>query len=144
MTEPKLTDYAENSPEAVLRIIAMFVVSDGELADEEMETIERLGVLQTLGVDRDRFALTFDSYCDDLIDHAGTSRYVGLADPSWLDAVLAPVTDPDRQRFIAATLLHLAHSDGHFADAELVVLRRLLDRWGLDLSSLMPLPEGDG
>jgi len=136
MSQPKLTDYTENSAEAILRIISMFVVVDGELADAEMDTIEHLGLLETLGVDRERFALVFDSYCDDLIGHAGTSRYVGLADPDWVDAILAPVTDPDRRRFIAAALFKLAHSDGRFADAELVVLRRLLDRWGFDLEEL--------
>jgi len=136
MSQPKLTDYTENSAEAILRIVSMFVIVDGELADAEIDTIERLGLLDTLGVNRERFALIFDSYCDDLIDHAGTSRYVGLADADWVDAVLAPVTDPERRRFVAAALLKLAHSDGRFADAELVVLRRLLKRWRLDLEEL--------
>jgi uncharacterized tellurite resistance protein B-like protein len=136
MTLPQLTPYAENSPEAMLRVITLFVVSDGELADSEMDTIERLGVLGTLAVDRERFALVFDAYCDDLIAHAGTSRYVGLADQDWVDAVLAPVTDPDRRRYIAATLLLVARSDGHFADAELSVYRRMLGRWGLDIEEL--------
>ena len=138
MTQPKLADYAENSAEAILRIIAMFVIVDGEVADTEMDTIQQLGLLDALGVDRERFALVFDRYCDDLIQHAGTSHYVALADPAWLDAMLAPVTDPDRRRFTAAALLKLAHSDGRFADAEAVVLGRLLDRWGIDLESLVP------
>lgn len=136
MTQPPLTPYPENSPEAMLRVITLFIVSDGELADSEMDTVERLGVLDTLGVDRERFALVFDAYCDDLIAHAGTSRYVGLADPDWVDAVLAPVTNPDRRRYIAAALLLVARSDGHFADAELSVYRHLLDRWGLDIEEL--------
>lgn len=133
---PELTAYPENSPEAMLRVIALFVVSDGELADQEMDTLETLGVLQTLGVDRERFALVFDAYCDDLIAHAGTARYVGVADPDWVDAVLAPITDPDRRRYLASILLLVARADGYFADAELRVFRRLLDRWGLDLDRL--------
>lgn len=136
MTQPQLTPYVENSPEAMLRVITLFIVSDGELADSEMDTVERLGVLGTLGVDRERFALVFDAYCDDLIAHAGTARYVGLADPDWVDAVLAPVTDPDRRRYIAAALLLIARADGHFADAELSVFRRMVARWGLDLDEL--------
>lgn len=136
MTQPQLTPYVENSPEAMLRVITLFIVSDGELADSEMDTVERLGVLGTLGVDRERFALVFDAYCDDLIAHAGTARYVGLADPDWVDAVLAPVKDPDRRRYIAAALLLIARADGHFADAELSVFRRMVARWGLDLDEL--------
>jgi tellurite resistance protein len=133
---PELTAYPENSPEAMLRVVALFVVSDGELADQEMDTLETLGVLQTLGVDRERFALVFDAYCDDLIAHAGTARYVAVADPDWVDAVLAPITDPDRQRYLASILLLVARADGYFADAELSVYRRLLDRWGLDIEQL--------
>ena len=136
MTQPQLTPYAENSTEAMLRAITLFIVSDGDLADSELETVDRLGVLDTLGVDRERFAQVFDAYCDDLIAHAGTARYVGLADPDWVDAVLAPVTDPDRRRYIAAALLLIARSDGHFADAELAVYRRMLERWGLDFDEL--------
>ncbi|MFZ0791467.1 MAG: TerB family tellurite resistance protein, partial [Chromatiaceae bacterium] len=105
MTHPQLTPYAENSTEAMLRAITLFIVSDGDLADSELDTVDRLGVLDTLGADRERFAQVFDAYCDDLIAHAGTARYVGLADPDWVDAVLAPVTDPDRRRYIAAALL---------------------------------------
>lgn len=136
MTKPQLTPYAENSPESMLRVITLFIVSDGELADAEMDTVERLGVLGTLGVDRDRFAQVFDAYCDDLIAHAGSARYVGVADADWVDAVLAPVTDPDRRRYVAAALLLIARSDGHFADAELSVIRRMVERWGLDLDEL--------
>jgi len=136
MTQPQLTPYAENSTEAMLRAITLFIVSDGYLADSELETVDRLGVLDTLGVDRERFAQVFDAYCDDLIAHAGTARYVGLADPDWVDAVLAPVTYPDRRRYIAAALLLIARSDGHFADAELAVYRRMLERWGLDFEEL--------
>jgi hypothetical protein len=136
MTEPTLTPYPENSAEAMLRIFTLFIIIDGEVADAEMDTLERLGVLETLGADRDRFALVFDTYCDDLIAHAGTSRYVGLADPDWVDACLAPITDPDRRRYVAATLLLLARSDGYFADAELAVVHRLLSLWGLDLDEL--------
>ena len=136
MTELALTPYAENSPEAVLRVITLFILSDGELTDAEMDMLDQLGVLETLGVDRERFALVIDAYCDDLIAHAGSARFVALADPDWVDAVLAGITDPQRRRWLAATLLLVARSDGYFADAELGVYRRMLDRWGLDLDEL--------
>jgi hypothetical protein len=136
MTQPQLTPYDANSPESMLRVITLFIMSDGDLADEEMETVERLGVLRTLGVDRDRFAQVFDAYCDDLIAHAGSARYVGVADQDWVDAVLTPITDPDRRLYLAAALLHLAQADGRFADAELAVYRRMLERWGLDLDEM--------
>jgi uncharacterized tellurite resistance protein B-like protein len=142
MSQPQLTSYTENSAEALLRVITLFVTSDGELADSELETLESLGVLATLGTTREALADVFDAYCDDLIVHAGTAAYVGLADTEWVDAVIAPVTDPERRRYLAATLLHLAQADGHLGDAERSVYRHLLEAWGLDLEELTSTAAG--
>jgi tellurite resistance protein len=136
VTRPQLTPYPDNSPEALLRVIAMFIVSDGEVADAELDVCERLGVLTAVGGDRETFAKVFDAYCDDLIAHAGTRRMVALADADWVEAILAPITDPARRRLLAQTLLVVARSDGWFADAELKVVRQMLDHWGLTLEDL--------
>ena len=136
MTKPQLTPYTENSPQALLRVLALFIVADGEVADAELDICERLGVLEAVGGDRETFARVFDAYCDDLIVHAGTRRLVALADAEWVDAILAAVTDPDSRRLLARTLLVVARSDGWFADAELKVVRQVLDRWGLTLEAL--------
>jgi tellurite resistance protein len=136
VTKPQLTPYTENSPQALLRVLALFIVADGEVADAELDICERLGVLEAVGGDRETFARVFDAYCDDLIVHAGTRRLVALADAEWVDAILAAVTDPESRRLLARTLLVVARSDGWFADAELKVVRQVLDRWGLTLEEL--------
>ncbi|UHD14730.1 TerB family tellurite resistance protein [Thiocapsa bogorovii] len=133
---PEITPYADNSAEAMLRVISLFIISDGEVQDEEMEMLEQLGVFERFGVDRDEFARIFDGYCDDLIAHAGTARFVGLADPDWVDTILEPVTDRIARRTLARMLLLLARSDGFFADAELAIYRQMLDRWEIDIDSL--------
>jgi uncharacterized tellurite resistance protein B-like protein len=133
---PDITTYADNSAEAMLRVISLFIISDGEVKDEEMDMLEQLGVFERFGVDREDFAKVFDGYCDDLIAHAGTARFVGLADPDWVDTILAPVTDRTSRRTLARMLLLLARSDGFFSDAELVIYRRMLDRWDIDIDSL--------
>jgi tellurite resistance protein len=133
---PEFTAYPDNSAEAMLRVIALFIISDGEVKDEEMDMLEELGVLHRFGVDREKFARIFDAYCDDLIAHAGTARFVGLADPDWVDTVLAPVTDRTARRTLARMLLLLARSDGCFSDVELAIYRHLLERWNIDLDSL--------
>jgi hypothetical protein len=133
---PEITPYADNSAEAMLRVISLFIIGDGEVKDEEMEMLEQLGVFERFGVDREDFAKVFDGYCDDLIAHAGTARFVGLADPDWVDTILAPVTDRVSRRTLARMLLLLARSDGFFADAELAIYRQMLDRWEIDIDSL--------
>jgi hypothetical protein len=133
---PEITPYADNSAEAMLRVISLFIISDGEVKDEEMDMVEQLGLFERFGVDREVFAKVFDGYCDDLIAHAGTARFVGLADPDWVDTVLAPVTDRVSRRTLARMLLLLARSDGFFSDAELAIYRQMLDRWEIDIDSL--------
>ncbi|NCA68992.1 MAG: TerB family tellurite resistance protein [Sphingobacteriia bacterium] len=133
---PEITPYDENSAEAMLRVVALFIISDGEVTDAELEALDRLGVFTRFGVDRNRFAEVFDAYCDDLIAHAGTARFVGLADPEWVDVILAPVTEPAARRTLARILLLLARADGVFADVELGIYRQILDRWRIDLDSL--------
>ena len=34
---PEITPYADNSAEAMLRVISLFIIGDGEVKDEEME-----------------------------------------------------------------------------------------------------------
>lgn len=133
---PEITPYSDNSAEAMLRVISLFIISDGEVKDEEMDMLEQLGLFERFGVDREVFAKVFDGYCDDLIARAGTARFVGLADPDWVDTVLAPVTDRVSRRNLARMLLLLARSDGFFSDAELAVYRQMLDRWEIDIDSL--------
>lgn len=133
---PEITAYADDSAEAMLRVIALFVISDGEVSDQEMAALDTLGVFERFGADRDVFAEILDTYCDDLIAHAGTARFVGLADPDWVDGVLEPIKDRVARRTLARILLLLARSDGFFADAELAIYRRLLDRWEIDIDSL--------
>ncbi len=132
----EITPYPDNSADAMLRVISLFIISDGEVKDEEMDMLEELGVFNRFGVDREEFAKVFDAYCDDLIEHAGTARFVGLADPDWVDSVLASVTDRTARRTLARILLLLARSDGFFSDVELAIYRQMLDRWEIDIDSL--------
>lgn len=136
MATLNLTPYPPNSSEAMLRVIMLFIISDGEVRTAEMDTLTRLGILPALGADQEQFAQVIARYCDDLVAYAGDAQQVGLADPAWVDAVLDSVTDPQKQRLLAQILLVVARSDGAFADIELAVLRRLFERWGLTLDSL--------
>jgi uncharacterized tellurite resistance protein B-like protein len=131
-----ITPYLPNSTEAMLRVITLFIISDGEVRTAELDTLARLGILSALGADQEQFARVIAQYCDDLLVYAGNAQRVGLADPAWVDAVLASVTDLQKRRLLAQTLLVVARSDGSFADVELAVVRRLLDRWSLTLDSL--------
>lgn len=136
MANPILTVYPVDSSSAMLRVIAFFIMCDGDVSDREMAPLEELGIFSMLDADPELFATVLDTYCDDLIAHAGASRRVALVDPGWVDAILEPVQDTERRRLLSRILLVLAHADGRFADLELAVVQRVLDRWDIELDSL--------
>jgi len=133
---PALTTYPTDSIDAQLRVIVMFAVSDGDVDATEVDVLERLGVLKGLGADRDRLAEVARAYFADLDRQAARRGRIDLNDDVWVDAVLAPVRAPQARLTLARALLVMARADGVFADPELAVLRRLLDRWGLSLEDL--------
>jgi len=133
---PILTAYPVDSAPAMLRVIAMFVMCDGDAADLEIEPLENLGIFGMLDANAELFATVLDTYCDDLIAHAGASRRVALVDTAWVDAVLEPIQEPERRRLLTQILLVLARADGQFGDIELAVVRRVLGRWDIELDSL--------
>ena len=136
MKKPIMTVYPVDSSRAMLRVIALFVMCDGDVAEWEMEPLEKLGIFSMLNADPELFATVLDTYCDDLIAHAGASRRVALVDPAWVDAVLEPIQDPERRRLLTRILLVLARADGQFGDIELAVVQRVLGRWDIELDSL--------
>ncbi|MGB0712174.1 MAG: TerB family tellurite resistance protein [Gammaproteobacteria bacterium] len=136
MYEDLLTSYPENSPQAMMRVLAMFIFSDGDVSDEEMDAIAELNLLSMLGGDANGFAEVIVSYSDDLIAHSRDPVHIGLADGDFVDAVLAPITDPQRRKTLARALLVMAKSNGRFDEPELAVMHRTLRDWNLSLEDL--------
>jgi uncharacterized tellurite resistance protein B-like protein len=120
----------------MLRVIVMFSLTDGDVASAEVDVLDRLGILDGLGADRERLTRVAREYFDDLDRRAVGRGRVDLNDDAWIDAVLAPVRAPQARLLLARLLLVMGRADGRFADAELAVLRHLLDRWGLSLDDL--------
>ncbi len=137
MPEPRLTPYPANSREAMLRVISLFLISDGDVHAAEVKTLEKLGVLHAIDADREQLARVFRQYCADLEHYAGRANRVTLTDPKWIEAVLAPITGTAQRRFLAMALIAIARADGSFSDEELLVVRRLLDRWHMNAEELI-------
>jgi uncharacterized tellurite resistance protein B-like protein len=133
---PALTPYAADSVDAQLRVIVMFAISDGDVAAAEVEVLDRLGILDGLQADRERLAAVARAYFADLDRRAAREGRVDLNDDAWVDGVLAPVRAPEARLTLARLLLVMARADGVFADPELALLRRVLERWGLTLEDL--------
>jgi uncharacterized tellurite resistance protein B-like protein len=128
--------YAKNSPEAVARVLAMTMVTDARLDDRELDIMERLGLYELLGLTRREFSEVLRTYCDDVVAAGSADGRVNLMDRTTVDAVLDAVDDPARRLQAATMVLNIVKADEDFHDAELALLRHILERWGLSLTDV--------
>lgn len=125
--------YPPNSPQAAARIVALTLLSDGQLCRREREMLERLQVARQLGLDSQQLHQVVHELCEDLLvgaasDWAGACRLDGSA----LGALMDELTEPALRRRVLAQCLALAEADGRLADGEVAVLDAALQRWAVD------------
>lgn len=124
-----------NSPEAVARLVAVAVLADGRLHDEEIVWLNRQIILDAIGMDRDAFAHLLIEFCRELVKEAEQER-VFLLDDTRLSRLAAEVTDPALRRVVLSATLILAKADGKIATGEQRLLQFLLKTWDMSVDDL--------
>ena len=104
--------YPHNSPEAAARIVALVLISDGQVCRSEFDVLQQLGAERALGL-------------------AGTGAYMGRIDDSTLAALMAEISDPVLQRTVLRLSLAAAQADGRLADGEVLVVDAAQRHWQL-------------
>ncbi|MCX7205085.1 MAG: hypothetical protein NT086_03690 [Proteobacteria bacterium] len=128
--------YANNSPEAMARILVMQMVCDGNFNPEELEELEHLHVYEVIGISRKGFIQVLQDYCNDISNEADDEGRISLINRERIDRILDSVTDPKKCLQVAAMALDLSKSDKIINDAELAVFSHMLGHWHLTLDSL--------
>ena len=87
-----MRSYPRNSPEAAARIVALVLISDGNVCRTEIEALQRLEVERELGLAPGAFAQVVHTLCEDLLmgAYAGGSMMCSV-DESTLASLLAEV-----------------------------------------------------
>lgn len=124
--------YPTDSPQAAARIVALVMLSDGQLSRAELAAADHLQVHAALGLDRAGLRLVIHELCEDLLDEA----HLAWADacrvtPRSLGVLLADVVDPALQRTVLSLCVRLAEADGRIADGESALLVAAVEHWGL-------------
>ncbi|WP_374349703.1 hypothetical protein [Chitinimonas sp.] len=128
--------YAQNSPEAMARLLVMLMMSDGNMDVREIDSLETLHIYEALGISRTRFIEVLHAYCNDLSDEADDEGRIQLIDRSRIDLLLDDVTDPHKQLLVATLALDMAKADKSISEAELAIYSHLLERWHLTLADI--------
>ncbi|WP_200906458.1 TerB family tellurite resistance protein [Gulbenkiania mobilis] len=128
--------YSPNSPEAMSRLLAMLIVTDGNLDQHEIEALDALHVYEVLGLSRKDFMQVLVDYCNDISDEAEQDGTIHLIDLPRVDRLLEDVTDRNRRILLCALALDLSKADGTISESEMTLLRYMMAHWNITLDDL--------
>lgn len=135
-----MRSYPRNSPQAVTRILALAMLSDGHQCNSELALLDRLAVHDQLGLPRPELHAVVLAFCEDLIASSAGMCWtdLSLVKPDSLRQMLREVDDPELQRTVMRLCVSLVEADQHVAEREVVVLATATLQWGLHRQ---PLPD---
>ena len=128
--------YATNSPQAIARLLAMFMISDGNMDPRELDLLENVDAYELIGLGRKQFAQVLSEYCDDISDEAEQDGTIHLLDGDRIESMLAEVTDPNKRILTCVLAMDISKSDGTISDPEIVLLRHMMKEWHISLDDL--------
>lgn len=131
-----MTPYTTNSPEALARLITLFMLADGEINDTELDTLEKLDVFRLIGLDRKAFTHVFKTYFDDISAEMESDGIVHLVDSARFDILLNDVTDHKKHLLLCILALDLTKSNDNINEAEMALLRHMMNRWHVSLDEV--------
>lgn len=134
-----MRSYPINSPQAAARIVVLAMVADGDVGNEELDTLDRLGAREQIGLRPEELRDIVHELCDDLLTGAqltwaGTCR----VDPRTLAELLGEVDDPELRLKVLCLCISVVEADGHVTENESVLLGAVVEHWGLHHWMLQP------
>ncbi|CAN7474865.1 TerB family tellurite resistance protein [Acidovorax sp. LjRoot117] len=125
-----MRSYSHNSPEAAARIVALLLISDGNVSRQELEALYGQDIERQIGLAPGGFGQVLNTLCEDLLMVAHERRVLtGSIDQATLDAVMAEVTEPDLQHKVLYFADAAAMADSHVAAEEAWIMRAALTQW---------------
>jgi len=132
-----MRSYAPNTPQAMARFIAMFIITDGRMDPEELESLEKFMVYELLGLGRKQFMQVLTEYCDDISDEADEADgTIHLIDPARLETLIDDITDPEKRILTCALAMDIAKSMGDISEPDITLLRYIMSKWDITLDDI--------
>ncbi|MBC7684231.1 MAG: TerB family tellurite resistance protein [Bdellovibrionales bacterium] len=123
--------YANNSPHAAGRLLALTMVVDGNLAESELSALHRSRILKYVELDQPTFQELLHELCEDLLTCSVRAGQLQL-DPGIIDGLLREIDNPDLRRRLLQAMWSIADADGWLADGEAVLLARASVVWAAE------------
>jgi len=129
--------YAQNSPQAAARIVALTLIADGDIGKAELALLDELAIHEQIGLGRDAFHAVIDTFCEDLL----SSKQLNWADACPVDEytlaeLMAEIDDPALRRKLLGLCVRLAEVDDLVVEGESIVLTAAVTHWSLHYQML--------
>ena len=131
--------YPNNSPQAAARIVALAMLADGQVCKVEIDVLDRLRAHEELGLRPDELHSIVHSMCDDMLSTAEmTWADACKVDPHTLAKLMAEIDDSELRLKLLGLCVAVIEADGHVFEGEAIVLRAVVEQWGLHRWMLQP------
>ncbi|QLA79668.1 TerB family tellurite resistance protein [Acidovorax sp. JMULE5] len=135
-----MRSYPRNSPEAVARIVALLLISDGHVSRSELDALHGLYMEQELSLPQGGFGKVLHGLCEDLWMGMHEQRVLTASiDGPTLTLLFAEVTDPELRRKTLEFAYTAAMADSHLAPSEWWLMNAAGQYWQMGL-----MPSGIG
>ena len=122
--------YPTNSARAAGRILALTIISDGNVAPDELEAMYRSRILQHVSLDEIEFRDVLHELCNDLL--ATTRHGIVNLEPGLIDRLLQEIEAGDLRRKLLQAMWKIADADDWLSDGEAVLLSRASITWAAE------------
>ena len=122
--------YPRNSPQASARIVALALISNGEIKPSELAELEAVHAHELLGLTRLEWHDVVHELCAELLWSA-TPGTDCLIDSWMIERMLAAVDDVTLQRLVLRLCAAVINADRQVDEGESIVLRAAINHWGL-------------
>jgi uncharacterized tellurite resistance protein B-like protein len=126
-----MRSYPVDSPEAAGRLLALTIVSDGNLAPSEVAAMHQSRILEHVALDEHQFQQLLQDLCHDMLATSACNGVVNIK-PELIDRLLGEIARPDLRRKMFEAMWKIADADGWLADAEAVLLSRASTLWSAE------------
>lgn len=132
-----MRSYPENSPQARARILAMCLLADSDLDEEELERLSERDIYHLIDLTPLEFMQVLRDYLHDLSAKLNTAEArVSMLEPEQVNAIIGEVTDRPSRLALLALALSLCKGDHALNNAELALFQHIMGQWQIDLTDL--------
>ena len=122
--------YPHNSRQAAARIVALAMLADGNLTENEFDAIERMGVYRQFRLTPEELDSIIETCCVDLLAHNRLSWDLTIRfDERMLAQVLSEVDDPELRRDVMRVCSEIIEADHYVAENEWALLSAMANQW---------------